>query len=232
MKKGDGPNPGVEFFYKLSLNAAFQSDLTTARKMLGITLGERPDIKTEAGREFWEDKIMDVLTVMANLKMKYDIPEAYWSNFLEDYIFFGTAIVAKSEMPRVAVIDWLSPRQKELKLGDIESWYRKSKEPYVKMFVLRNATKTSLKRFIDDNWRSIREELIARDGDKKRVRETVHKERNQRIRELYHRPTHELRKLANDPQGKYKYSLIRKVLKQEGFGLVSEGYIRKIGGQK
>lgn len=230
MKKGDGPNSGVEFFYKLSHKPEFQQDLIRARKQLGIS--EKGFIDPKTREKLWiEHKDADMLGLLGaelHLKEKYKIPIPYLP-FIDDYIFFGKPMNALKNKPQIARIDYPGPPNFE----SIEKFYDANNEPYVKLFVFGNATKTKVVDFIKKNWREIELGLNKNIHKKERVRETIFKDRAQAIRALWRLPLQELQKESGSST-KERSLLVAKVLVKRGATKteLNDGYIRKIANER
>jgi len=233
MGKGDGPNPGEEFFYKLSLRQEFQQDILSARKQLGIL--ER-GLASEDDRIEWlsanKDKAFNFMGIELGLKERYKIPLEYWI-FISEYIFFGESRgVLKSNIAPVVIDEHAHEEGDRYRYGDIEGFYRETGEPYAKLFILGTASKTGVINFINKNWGKIEDVLDVQRGQKrKRVRKTTNKERNRLIKELWRKSAKELRQEA-DSRATDKEILISKILKVRGFGNIDEGYIRKMSAKK
>lgn len=219
MKRGDNLNPGVEFFYKLSLRPEFQRDIISTRKRLGIS--EKGFINLETRQKLWIDfknaNILELLGEEIYFKKKYDIPFPYWQ-FIDDYIFFGKPTNAlKDELP-VAI---LSPTK------EIEDFYREMNEPHTTLLIFSNATKTKLSDFIRKNWKEI--EIEKQIG--KRIRKAIYKDRNLLIKKLWQKSTKELQQEFS-LTGKNKERLIAEIIEKKEMGTLKSGYIRKMRYQK
>ena len=229
MKKGDGPNPGVEFLYKLYGEQGFRQDIIGARKHLGIPEG---GFIEDGMDEKWmkDNHIFDLMAVESYLQKKYKISIAYiWQ--LSDYIFFGEIRnKANMKIPPSVVIEKYAHR-KDIGLGDVEEFYKETAEPYVKLYILGNASKSDILGFINKNWKEIEDVLVEQRGERRMIRTTTYKGRNQLIKELICKSIEELQKEA-ESHSRYKDLLIQKILLKRGFGAVNEGYIRKMGSKK
>ena len=231
MTKGDKSNTGEEFFYKLEITKGFLEDLKKARKQLGIS--EKGSTNNEE-RLAWIKKnpknSMDFLAIQLQLKEKYNIPEAYWWSFLDDYIFFGKAVNAITKQSLVAFIDPLAHKVKG-RNGNPEELYWENGEPYVKMFILGNAQKNDVHNFIDANWEKIKDILMEQGATMERTHRTEYKDRNKFIWKLCRIGIRQLEVeygiKANNRET--KESLICKIVQAQGFGGVTEGYVKKIG---
>jgi hypothetical protein len=226
MKNRNGPNPGEELFYKLSLKAGFQNDLEKARRLLQIP---KDGFTNEDEHFLWQcspGKPKLSFAVIFRLREKYKIPISYL-HLLSSYLHFGEARAVTQEKQDVLSV---LPPAHLLEPGsfDLESYYREHNEPYVRLIILGNGTKSAVLKSIDDNWGEIEAMLKGQGVTRpKRVRETKYKKRNKRIKELWRKTKKEL----GNENATYKDSLIRAILKREGFGDVDDGYIRKIGSE-
>jgi hypothetical protein len=221
MKKGDRPNPGEEFLYKLSGDKEFQQDVYKARIQLRIPPEGYADKEM---RHDWLKKhdVFDLLAIEMHLQKKYKISIAFQYH-LDDYIFFGKTHKETNKTIAPVVIDTYAHK---MDLGDVEEFYKKTGEAYAKLFILGNSSKSEVLSFINTNWEKIESILREQRGEKKVLRKTIYKERNQRIKKLWRMPTKELQKMAGSDSS-YKDSLIQKILENEGVH-VTDGYIRKI----
>ena len=120
----------------------------------------------------------------------------------------------------------------------IEKLYDATSEPYVKLFIFANASKTKVVNFIKKNWREIELTLNINIHKDKRTRETIYKKRNQTIRELWREPLKELQREAKINEAtiitKERDLLIARILIKRGLAEkeLSGGYIRKIANEK
>jgi hypothetical protein len=229
MERGDGPSSGEEFFYKLSLEREFQKDLIYTRRKLGIP--EKGFLDPKTRQKLWiDDKRADVLGLLGaelSFKKKYQIPAPYWP-MMDDYIFFGKPTNALKNKSPVAI---LSPTK------EIEEFYKATGEPFAMLLIFGNATKTKALDFVKNNWREIELTLNINIHKNKRVRVTIHKTRNQAIRELWRKPLKELRSEAGNPNLNLRESLVQAILRKRGLVKkeekdLSDGNIRKIATQK
>jgi len=235
MKKGDGPNAGEEFFYKLSRSREFQQDLIRARKQLGIYEKGFSDPRTR--EKLWiKNKHADMFGLFGielHLKEKYKIPTPYWQ-FIDDYIFFGQIVsTTKNKIPVAMVAPNTPPG-----FGSIEDFYDANNEPYVKLFIFNNASKTKVVDFVKNNWREIELGLNINIHNTKRVRTTIYKKRNRTIRELWKVPLVELQREAQTGGDKIitkeRDLLVSKILVKRGLtpSELSGGTIRRIANEK
>ena len=227
VRQGDKTNAGEEFLYRLSLRRGFQDDLKKARAHLDI-----PDAGFASKEDHltWLEqnmhRMLDVLSVNRSLLEKYKIPLAYYAH-LETHIDFGGRGAERVETVPVVVDFDVDESQ------DLGALYRELGEPYVRLFILGNAQKTDVLDFISKHWEPIENALyVQRGGPRARIRKTTHKDRNQLIRDLWKKSVATLQEQAGNSKRKLKESLIQKILEEKGYGIVSDGYIRKMGGQK
>lgn len=237
MKKDTGPNPGEEFFYKLSLKAAFEEDLIAARQKLKIPSEGFAD---EEEHLIWQSKPGNPrlrFDITFHLQKKYGIPLAYLQ-LLNAYLLFGeTRIVIKEKQSIVTILPpayLYSPGSL-----DMEDYLREHNEPYVRVLILGNGRKSDVLKSIENSWDEIEEYLKSQGWTRpKKVRTTIHKDRNKLIKKLWRKPIQELRDEVRsyDPNNKYepKYReiLIQRILKHRGYGTVPDTTIKKIGSTK
>lgn len=176
MKKGDRPNPGEEFLFKLSLKENFQRDLINARKHLGIP---EKGSTGESDRQKWlaNHDVFDLLAVELELQKRYKISVAY-QEFLDDYIFFGKLkSKVTTKKPPVAIIDQFSHK---FDSGNIEEFYRETGEPYVKVLIFGWGSKNDVVEFIKNNWKTIEGALWEQRGGHGReiIRKTCKQRKN------------------------------------------------------
>lgn len=226
MKQDSKPNPGVEIFHKLSLKEEFGKDLIEARKVLGIP--ER-GFKEQVERLNWYEQPHDSLLLIdmwLKLRKKHKIPLAHMLA-LEDYLFFDRAGAITQQIPEPALI--LPPAHTlDEDDPDMEEFYSRNDEPYVKLIIPGSSTKSDILDFLRENWSRV-EDVLKQQGwtRPRRIRKTEeeNRKRDKRIKELWRKTKKEL----GNEDAHYKDLLIQKILKQEGFGDVNEGYIRKVG---
>ncbi|MFA5129732.1 MAG: hypothetical protein WC477_02300 [Patescibacteria group bacterium] len=240
MKKGDKPNPGEEFFYKLSLKKEFEEDLVIARKKIGIPNAGFTD---EDEHLHWMSTPGDpqrTFDTIFSLREKYKIPITY-THLLHKILFYGDDEVKESERPDIMTI--LPPAHLCDPSGsDLEHYYRQHGEPYVRILILANAKKSDIIRELGLCWDQV-EEILKTQGwiKPKKIRKTVNKVRNKLIKELWRKPIKDLKtevkRYAPNDILKRKESLIKKILQhkgykdfdKKGFG---EAVIKKIGSTK
>jgi hypothetical protein len=158
--------------------------------------------------------------------------------YIDDYIFFGEIrSKANKQLPPSVVFERYAHRA-DMNLGDVEEFYKETGEPYAKLFILGNASKSDVLDYINKNWEKVEEILTEQRGIRKVVRKTIYKKRNREIKEWWHKPIAELRKEADkiDPEraphiSGCKELLIKKILRKE-YGYIGENYIKKIGQSK
>ena len=225
MTKDDDTNPGVEFFYKLSLKPEFQNDLVKTREHLGIIPTGYIDPKTRAKLwiEYRKANVIELLGAELHLKIKYKVPTPYFE-FIDDYIFFGKPVNAPKKKSPVAL---LSPTK------ELEDFYDGVYEPTAKLLLFGNATQEKVLEFVRKNWREIELTLNKNINKTHRVRKTTHKEQNLVIRELWHTNLGVLQKEAGSTT-KERDLLVSKILVKRGLTAkeLSGGYIRKVANQK
>jgi hypothetical protein len=223
MAKGDKPNPKDEFFFDLSLNPEFNQDIVDARKKLGIPDGGL----TKETIEPWFDKPHDSSVIYAFFeKKKYRIPLAYMT-FLYDYVLFGEW--GSPSYPEVAIIlppiHTLDPQHVDF---DPEEYFCQHNEPYARILVLGNGRKKHVLNFISKNSNEVEKILEKQEWKRpKMIRRKDSKLRTKRLKELWSRPVEDLKSMAHSKSCR-RDILIHNILKLEGFGEVSEGYIRKM----
>lgn len=233
MKKGDRPNPGEELLYHLSGNQEFQQDLLKARKFLGIPEEGFPD--EDMCKKWLKDgNALDLLSADLYFQKKYKISIAY-RFYIDDYIFFGEIrSKVNKQLPPSVVFERYAHRA-DMDLGDVEEFYKETGEPYAKLFILGNASKSDVLDYINKNWEKVEEILTEQRGVRKVVRKTIYKKRNLDIVKWCGKTIIELRNEANriDPEhaphkSNYKELLIQKILRKK-YGYIGESYIKKIG---
>jgi hypothetical protein len=236
MKGDNKTNKAIEFLYKLHLRDDFMKDLEQTRQILGIPKEGFKNMKYEDNLKW----IKDAKTAANFNKMtfsfieKYSIPHSYHWVF-QEYLQTGKFETRQTGNEQVAFIDPTAHNPK-FPLGILDYHYRTAGEPFVKLFILGNNSKTDVKNFIDKYWKNIEDSFLEQ-GCKlgKRVRKTINKDRDTLIMKLSKKPIKELRKklerkggeiLKSDP----KENIISKLLmleKPKSFK-ASGGYIRKI----
>ena len=234
MRKGD-TNRGEEFIYKLSLNEEFEKDIAATRAAFGIP--ER-GIKTTKEEWIWSHSdAMDTFEYFDTLKkfcQSHKIPMGY-EHSLESYILYGINSKLKLAEPTVARI--VHPQKIKLTAlkNSIEGYYQRHGEPYAKILVFGNGSKSDVLRYIEKNWSDV-EDVLKKQGWNKlrKIKKTIYKERNIFIKQLWRKSINDLQELADqrDSAGaphnsRYRDLLIQIILKKE-FGEIGEGYIRKI----
>ena len=220
--KGDGPNAAEEFLHRLSLREDFRKELLRARKILGIP--QEGFFDEEAEKE-WNGDALELLETWMDLMKIYKIPVPY-QPMLNDYLFFNKAV--HHVRSSVLVVDVPSFDGET----DLEELYKGMGEPYAKVLIFKNATKSAVLKEIKKNWWTIAGVLNILGTKKKRVRETKNKERNIFIYNLWRKSSHELReelsKLGVDlPPKLYKENLIQRILAARGYGNVGIATIKK-----
>ncbi|MFA5124453.1 MAG: hypothetical protein WC473_01320 [Patescibacteria group bacterium] len=232
MAKGEQANRSEEYLYKLSLNDKFQADVLELRRILGIP---SEGVKDQDDRQkCFADTTKDifVLDALFYLQEKYKVPLDYVFH-LDDFIFFGKSTGDKKfQLPGYyySSAKILPPKHTlEPDDVDLEEFYKDHKEPYVKILVFGDSTKSEVLGYLNQNWNQV-EKILTQQGWKpqKRVRKTVHKERNRLIKELYKKTKKELEK-EYGTTSQSKELLISKIMDKLGYGYVDDGYIRKIG---
>lgn len=223
MRKSDRPNPGEEFFYKLSLGPEFEKDLRRERIGIGIP---KNGFKTKEEQQYWlrknSKKIITISTVWQRLRARYKIPKSYLFPYLNSYLFFGKIPNWKPPVAQIgSPVDNLE--------NDIENYID---EPYAKVIIFGNATKSDAIKFITEEWDNI-EKILKKQGWSRppKIRRTIHKERNILIKQLWRKPKRGLQKELNSITTQ-KELLIQRILKKRGFVDVNEGYIRKMSSNK
>lgn len=226
--RDDKPNKAEEFLYKLSLRRDFQHDLQVYRLAIDMP---QDGFVGEKERQNWFKRNKDfdgmrAVFAIHELRKKYKIPLAYMFA-LDSYLFFGDA----------RGMEWMNKWSNVLILppkhtlnqsdADMEELYRDNGEPYAKLLILGNGTKSEALDFINNNWEKV-EGILKKQGwvKKKRVGRTHYKQRNALIKELWGLPTEKLQKEAAS-ESTDKELLIQHILKKRKFGHVNEGYIRK-----
>lgn len=210
--KGDGPDTADEFLHKLSLREDFSKDLLRARKILRIPQEGFPDKETEKA---WDGNGLELLETWMDLMKIYKIPVPY-QLMLHDYLFFNKA--THHVRSSVLVVDYPSFDGEV----DLEELYKGMEEPYAKVLIFKNATKSAVLKDIKKNWQTIAGVLNILGPKKKRIRETKYKEQNKLIHDLWLKSPsalrEELAKLGIDlPPKLYKENLIQRILTARGY---------------
>ncbi len=225
MAKGDGPNPAEEFLHKLSLREDFAKDLARARKVLGIPPG---GFSSDEVAKRWRGDGLELAETWMDLMKIYKIPVPY-QPMLDNYLFLGKSSNVKWK-PSVFVID--DPLEGE---GSLEELYKEMGEPFAKILIFKNATKSAVLRDIRKNWWTIAGILNTLGPRKKRVRETKNKERNRLILELWRKSSRELKEELAELGDQevltlklHKEILIRRVLAARGYKGVGIATIKKL----
>lgn len=237
MKKGGKKtNKAIEFLYDLSFRDDFMQDLEQARQILGIPKNGFKNMKYEDNLKW----IKDIKTVVNFNKItfsfieKYSIPHSYHWVF-QEYLQTGKLETRQTGNEQVAFIDSTAHNPK-FPLGFLDYHYRKSGEPFVKLFILGNNSKTDVKNFIDKYWKNIEDSFLEQGCELgKRVRKTRNKDRDILIIKLSKKPIKELRKKLERKGGEFlksdsKEDIISKllILERPKSFRVKSGYIRKI----
>ncbi|MFA5413255.1 MAG: hypothetical protein WC348_01815 [Patescibacteria group bacterium] len=232
MKKGDRPNPGEEFLYKLSGQPKFNEYLIGWRERIGVPkngLGKVVKWQEEWDRLINNDRAaFNILVAAEHLQMKFKIPIAY-APFIRLYLCFGYIPKELNEVEVAKVClpaHLLDPGDRD---GDKEKDLRTyfPYEPYAKLIIFGTSRKSDVIKFIAERWGEV-EEVFKKQGwvRPKAVRRTIYKERNLLVKELWRKSTKELQKEAGS-SGTYKDLLIQKILAKREMD-VKDGYIRKM----
>lgn len=233
--KGDNINKAEEFLYKLSLQPKFAEFLTTFRDNSGIILDG--SVKNEQWQDKWNSLINNpeiafrILVYSELAQRKFKIPISY-APFIRLYMCLGYIPKELNEVEPAKIC----PPPFMLKNGEtdeekeIKKFY--SKEPYVKLLIFGTSTKSDIIKYIKNNWDKI-EKILEQQGckPKGRIRQSPKKKRNYYIKRLWEKPLKELQEMANS-KNNYKDLLIQKILKNDGYGEVNEGYIRSLNSNK
>ncbi len=214
MKGGKKTNKAIEFLYNFTFDDDFIKDVKEARKLL-------------------ENQVAFFGFSMHILK-KYSIPLAY-SQVLQEYIKSGNLETTRTQDEFVAFID-PTAHKTDFEPANAEDYYRINGEPFAKLIILGNNSKTDVMNFIDKNWSKIEDVFLEQGHDiNKRVRHKAYKKRDQQIITFSRKKIKELRDelKLNDIEiigTKYKEDLISKLLKLNKYGnfSVTSGYIRRI----
>lgn len=237
MKKGGKKtNKAIELLYKLSFRDDFKQDIEQTRHMLGIPKKGFKNMKYEDNLKWIKDKktAVNFNKMTFSFIEKYSIPHSYHWMF-QEYLQTGKLETRQTGNEQVAFID-PTAHKTEFPLGFLDYHYRKSGEPFVKLFIFGNNSKTDVKKFIDKYWKNIEDSFLEQ-GCKlgKRVRKTINKDRDILIIKLSKKPIKELRKKLEQKGGSFLKSdsrddIISKLLILESpkSFRAKSGYIRKI----
>lgn len=228
-KNNKKTNKAIELLYELSLRDDFQKDIRKARKLLKIPLYGFKSVEEKNNGDPFD--AFSFTATMLNLLEKYQIPDVYWVP-LQEYLEFDRLETKEDQIKLVGFVDRWVHREDD-RSDPMEEWYKYRKQPFVKLIIFGNNTKSDVHAFIDKNWK-IMEEILTEQGDEpKRVRrkKDENKERDRIIIELSKKTKKELnaglkRKLTHG--AKYKELLIQAKMEELGYGEINEGYIRKI----
>lgn len=239
MKGDNKTNKAIEFLYNLSLNDNFIKDINEAKKFLKIPEKGFKGFTDDDRLKLINNKktAMDLMGAILHLAKKYSIPLAYHSVF-QEYIETGKLETKRRQDEFVAFIDPTAHRT-DFNPGHVEDYYNATGEPFAKLIILGNNSKTDVMNFIDKNWEKIEEVFLEQGHDvNKRVRNKIYKNRDAQIIILSKKSPQELRQELKSSNVEiiginYKEDLIRKLLKLDKYGgsSVSSGYIRKILGK-
>jgi hypothetical protein len=159
----------------------FQADIQAARDDLGIP---KSGFQNAQERELWANKLngLDFFSVISHLLEKYSISVAYYVP-LQEYIELNKLQTNTHQIDLVAMIDEYA--HKEDLESPIEDLYREWRQPFVKMILFGNGSKSDVHDFIDKNWKHI-EDIFLEQGKQigQRVRVKREKERDRLIIEL------------------------------------------------
>jgi len=240
--KGDAPNPGEEFFYKLSLRPDFNQFLIDFRKKVGIP-------KNGLGRAGkWEEKwdrlisksniAFHILVSAEHVQTRYKIPKAY-AQFIRFYICFGYIPdeFNKSDIARICPpVHILSPGNIDEE-QELRSYF--SYEPYAKILIFESGSKSDVLKFIKENWSAVEKIIEKQRGfSRKRVRKTIYKYRGQVVKKLWRKPLKELQRKAKTDETTIMTNerdlLVAKILVKLGLAKkeLSGGCIRRIANEK
>ena len=226
--KGIKTNKAIELLYRLSLRVDFQKDIEKARIILNIpshgfsSYRERQESINNIDSILFTDQILNILK-------KYKISLAYYVP-LQEYLEMGKIKTKTKQEEFVAVIDDFAHRN-DIDSGNLEEFYREFGEPFAKVLILGNSTKSDVIDFINRNWNKI-QSILAEQGNNPnqriRKKKDKNKDRDKNIIELSKETTENLKKQLGNPIGTlYKEDLIKKIMERDGYH-ISDGYIRKI----
>jgi hypothetical protein len=235
MEKGDNKtNKAIEFLYKLSTRSDFINDIKEIKKKLKIPdNGFKAIDDQERLKWFKKTNTLDLMKKYLFIREKYSIPIAY-NSVLQEYIETGKLETKRKQDELSAFID---PVAHIKNTGNAEDYFREIGEPFAKIIILGNNSKTDVINFIDNNWEKI-EDVFLEQGHivGKRVRKSTNKNRDSLIIELSRKPIKELRdrlikKGGSFIKGEPKENIISKLLPLENKTkpyYAKSGYIRKI----
>ncbi len=230
MKKGDRPNPGEEFLYKLDGQAKFHDVLLNWRKIIGIPdqgLGKEVKWEKEWERLISNDRTaVKIMAAAQNLQWKFKIPMTYF-RFIYLYLCFGyvpSEFWGENEFVKILKPDSLLNPGGDNEEKDLITIFR---EPYVKLLIPGTSRMSDVTDYLTKHWNKVEEILKLQGWEKpKPIRKTIHKQRNLLIKELWRKPTRELQKEAEFVSS-YKERLIQKIMRKKGYKM-TEGQIRKL----
>jgi hypothetical protein len=236
MKGDKKTNKAIELLHSLYFRDDFMQDLEQTRQILKIPKKGFKNMKYGDNLKWIKDKktAVNFNKMTFSFMKKYSIPHRYHWVF-QEYLQTGKLETRQTGNEQVAFID-PTAHKAEFPLGLLDYHYRASGEPFVKLFIFGNNSKTDVKNFIDKYWKNIEDSFLEQ-GCKlgKRVRKTINKDRDILIIKLSKKPIKELRKKLERKGGEVsksdsKEDIISKLLileRPKPFRAKS-GYIRKI----
>ena len=227
---GKQTNKAIEFLYRLSLEDDFQNDIKKIRISLGIPPDgyAAPEDRSAGVRR--SDSMVFFASMMSLMK-KCEIPQAYWCA-LQHYLEMNNFEIREKPIDLIGFIDRWVHRDDD-KNAPSENWFKYKKEPFVKIILFGNNSKSDVHAFIDKNWWLIEEILLEQGSEFKRVRgkKDENRPRDSLIIKLAKESREHLitglKQKPLNPKSKYKNTLIRLRIEELGYN-VSDESIGKI----
>ncbi len=248
QRKKKIPDKAGELFYRASLKEAFHNDLLKIRVMFSIP---RDGFKsTEVAKKWISDYIStkepndppgtNYFVEERNFLIKHKLP-LNASTLFHSYVllngkqsiygdFDGDICEIDDNIGTIAEIE--SPVSVRI-ISPTETKWHASGQAFVKLFISANATPTDVQRYIKNNWSTIREALKKQLGNKQlvRVRTITHKERDEKILELYSLSRQELG-LNKGERGQYKDIAVASRMTELGYKVTADNVRKIISRQK